>query len=365
MARLRKEVTPFNLSFLDVMFCGFGAVVLLVMLLNGKAVSKREEIHADLRGEVIKLEIEVQQGRKNLVQIRNSLDKAETENVTTEGKTIQARQHIDKTQQELANLNAETLASIAHINKLKTDLKTLDKDTKRLGANAKTPNDGGSKAHKTTGDGNRQYLTGLNLGGKRTLILVDKSASMLARTIVNIIRLRNLPHKQQRQAPKWRRTTASVEWLVANLPGDSKYQIIAFSSEANELLPETRGNWLDVKDSPTLERALVALKGITPKQGTNLLKAFRSIQRLKPAPDNIILLTDGLPTQGFVSPTKSTISATDRLKLFQQAAKVIKKGTPVNTILFPLEGDPYAAGAFWKLAVDSKGSFMTPSSDWP
>jgi hypothetical protein len=30
-----------------------------------------------------------------------------------------------------------------------------------------------------------------------------------------------------------------------------------------------------------------------------------------------------------------------------------------------MEGDPLAAALFWKLAVDTKGSFFTPTADWP
>jgi len=33
--------------------------------------------------------------------------------------------------------------------------------------------------------------------------------------------------------------------------------------------------------------------------------------------------------------------------------------------LLPMEGDAYAAAAFWKLAVDTNGSFLTPARDWP
>jgi hypothetical protein len=34
-------------------------------------------------------------------------------------------------------------------------------------------------------------------------------------------------------------------------------------------------------------------------------------------------------------------------------------------MLFPIEGDPAAAAAFWSLAINTKGSFITPSRDWP
>jgi len=40
-------------------------------------------------------------------------------------------------------------------------------------------------------------------------------------------------------------------------------------------------------------------------------------------------------------------------------------GIPVNVLLYPMDGDPEAAGYLWRLAIDTKGSFMTPSEDWP
>jgi hypothetical protein len=30
-----------------------------------------------------------------------------------------------------------------------------------------------------------------------------------------------------------------------------------------------------------------------------------------------------------------------------------------------MEGDPMAAPAFWKLALATRGSLITPSRDWP
>jgi hypothetical protein len=42
------------------------------------------------------------------------------------------------------------------------------------------------------GNGDRQYLTGLKVGGDRILFLVDASASMMDETVVNVIRLRNM-----------------------------------------------------------------------------------------------------------------------------------------------------------------------------
>ena len=59
----RRPVSPFSLSFLDIMFCGFGAVVLLVLILNTDTVRARNETFADLSAEVIRLEQEVHHWR--------------------------------------------------------------------------------------------------------------------------------------------------------------------------------------------------------------------------------------------------------------------------------------------------------------
>ena len=47
------------------------------------------------------------------------------------------------------------------------------------------------------------------------------------------------------------------------------------------------------------------------------------------------------------------------------ALEQLPRGAPVNVILFPMEGDPDAPSAYWKLAVATSGSFLSPSKDWP
>jgi hypothetical protein len=48
--RRRKSLSPFNLSFLDIMFCGFGAVVLLVLVINADTIRSRKEQQAGTGG---------------------------------------------------------------------------------------------------------------------------------------------------------------------------------------------------------------------------------------------------------------------------------------------------------------------------
>lgn len=365
MPRNRRSSTPFNLSFLDIMCCGFGAVVLLVMLLNGDMLTARREIVADLRSEVVRLEREAAAGREHLVSLQNSMIATDDEIVRTEGLARQVMAQIDQTKTELATLRDTSQARREHINALQADLINLDSEVQRIGADQQQELVKGAQVREFSGQGHRQYLTGLRLGGRRVLLLVDASASMLDETIVNIIIRRNLDEPSRRQAPKWQRALRTVEWLVANLPQDSTLQIYAFNTETAALVPELQGQWIKTTDTANVNRLLAALKSTVPQGGTSLFNAFSAAARLGPRPDNILLLTDGLPTQGERQAKQTTISAGERLSLFHQAVGKLPQGVPVNTVLFPMEGDPMAAVSFWQLALQTNGSFLTPTRDWP
>jgi hypothetical protein len=188
---------------------------------------------------------------------------------------------------------------------------------------------------------------------------------MLADKLINIIRLRNMDPAVQRKAEKWSRTLNTVDWLTAQLPVNSYYQVITFNTQAAAALEETEGEWMEVANQAQLEKVSARLRDVTPAGGTSLENAFLALQQLSPAPDNIFLITDGLPTQGAAAPRDSKVSGRDRQKLYRQAIRQLPQNVPVNIILAPMEGDPMAASEFWQLAQVSRGSFMSPSSDWP
>jgi von Willebrand factor type A domain len=361
----RRQLSPFSLSFLDVMCCGFGAVVLLVLILNNDTVRAREHTFAELRAEAVRMEQEVLLGQDDLVVARNSLKTTNEDLVATQGQAEQAIEKIRRLRLEIAALDQETLASRAHVNRLTTDLKSLDSEHQRLGA--ETPEEGadGDKVREFRGEGDRQYLTGLKMGGKHILILVDVSASMLDETIINVLRRRNMDAASKRGAPKWRRALATAEWLVSNLPAGASFQLYTFNTAAQAAAPGSGGTWLTAANREQLERAVAGLRQRLPADGTSLYNAFAVAGKLSPKPDNILLITDGLPTQGRDRPGGTTVTAAERLSLFGKAADVLPAGIPVNTLLLPMEGDAYAAAAFWRLAVDTGGSFITPARDWP
>ena len=61
----RKKLNVFSLSFLDIITCGLGAIILLFVLVNAKSAARRNTISSDLRAEVNRIETQVKKLRLN------------------------------------------------------------------------------------------------------------------------------------------------------------------------------------------------------------------------------------------------------------------------------------------------------------
>ena len=78
MAR-KRDTNIFSLSFLDIMSCGFGAVILIYIIINHATVTTSQELNAQLLAEVKKFEIDVKDETENLIILRNTAEEQEDE----------------------------------------------------------------------------------------------------------------------------------------------------------------------------------------------------------------------------------------------------------------------------------------------
>ncbi|MGV6807337.1 MAG: VWA domain-containing protein [bacterium] len=356
MPRLRKrQVTTFSLSFLDIMACGFGAVTLLFLLLKHD-VEANQSADPSLSAEVNLLREDIRVGQADLVKLKNSLADIEDDIVDASGLSSRVVTRIDETRREIS-AQKDPEEEIALLRKQVEELEKETADLEEQGRDA--------DLRTFVGQGDRQYLTGLKLGGRRVLILLDASASMLSETIVNVVRQKNMDQDSRRRAAKWQRAVKTTEWIVAQLPPQTTFQIYLFNTRAEAVLPQTAGQWLDPADTAMTDRLFSELRRRAPEGGTSLVNAFQSINTFAQRTDNLFLITDGLPTQGATVPNGNTVSGRQRVKFFNEAGKLLPRGLPLNVILFPMEGDPQAAAAFWQLSIAQRGSFLAPSRDWP
>ena len=366
MARRRnRKFDTFSLSFLDCMSCGFGAVVLFFMIISATMTIRQDELNKKLSDRADSLKVEVSAGELNLVELRNRIDETEKEKVEAQGLARRIVALLEQKREELARMDKDTTSQEDHINKLKADLKQLEEANRRLAAASATPSDLGTRIRQIEGEGQRQYLTGMKVGGERVMILLDTSASMLDENIVNVIRRRNMPDAQKIRAPKWQRALRTVEWVVAQFEPTTRFQIVSFNTQAISVLPDTDGEWLDASDPEVVESAMTATRRLVPQNGTSLHHPFAAARSMNPPPDNIFLIVDSLPTQGESPPSRETVSGRVRLRNFNQALGALPGNVPVNVILFPMVGDAAASTAYWRLAQQTNGSYMSPARDWP
>ena len=239
-----RRITAFSLSFLDIMACGFGAVTLLFLILRHSVVV---EVQPDekLSAEVIMLTEDVKNAEEEKTILLNSIEDMELKLLTAQGLSKRFITDLEELEESIQSDPEERIAM------LRRSVEELEAETSKM-----EEVEFGDKVRQFLGEGNRQYLTGLVLGGERVMILVDGSASMLADSVVNAVRRRNMEPEKRVQSPKWKWTVRTVEWLLAQLPPSSRFQVYIFNTEALPAAIGSEGEWLDAADSLQLEEAV-------------------------------------------------------------------------------------------------------------
>ena len=278
----RRSFSVFSLSFLDVMACGLGATILMLMIISAQVRVKADLANDSLRAEARLVEQEVLDARKNLLRLKDTT-------AARDNRATGAAAEIERLQKLIAELRVEadkqdndSLAKKESAEQLRADVQRLEEGMRRL-AEAQPEAGTGEQIRSFVGAGNRQYLTGMRMGGQRVLILVDASSSMLGRTYANVVRYRAMPDGRKVQAPKWRQTLAIVDWLTTQIQPGARFQIYTFNEQAGTTVAGSNGDWIEARDGNDFDAALAGLRKVVPSKGTSLLRAFAG--RPQPAAD--------------------------------------------------------------------------------
>jgi hypothetical protein len=362
MARRRRLSIEQGLSFLDCICCGFGAVILLFMIVDHASEQRRTPGNEQALTRVASLEDAIMDEKQTLLLQQAALEDTVDATRLAREEAERLRLQIQRERERQPDLDDAERASRTRLQELQAELLALESRVEALRAQARDP--AGNAIREVRGEGQQQYLSGLRVEGQRILILVDASASMLGYTIVDAVRRRNLDADSRRRAPKWRRAVAAADWMSAQIPEASQFQLIAFDVSAEPTVAGTAGQWLPARGGGRIDEAIEGLRQRAPAQGTSLHAAFSAAAAMQPLPDAIYLITDGLPTQG-AQPKPGAVSGRQRQRHFNAAVGQLPRGVSLNVLLLPMEGDPQAPGAYWNLARLRDGVFLAPSKDWP
>lgn len=348
----RRPQQLFSISFLDCICCGFGGVLLLFVLVAGKQRNEQEQQVAQIREVVGQFEFDVKSQEDRIERIMMEADADEGESAQTESINTITEKEVIELEQALAKLlQSESM--------IQQELEELLAQKEEL-AKAEIPDPVPIPNVKR-----RQYLTGFQMEGEHILFLVRASGSMVGNTIAEAVELQSKTDEEKRSSPKWVRVVDSVRWMISSLPADSMFQVLMFAEDTFPLIETHSVDWIDREDGDMIQEVLDSLAEYVPEGGANMERAFSMVRSMGTVPDAVILLTDGLPTQSDSYPSGEFVSENDRVRYFNAAVRVAAPDIPINTILYPLEGDPASPFLFWQLADRTEGALVSPAPSWP
>ena len=352
--RRHRKTEGFNLSFLDIMACGLGAVVLVLMLVKHNV--GYSALETDLLGEdLASLQQQEQVLQAMLAELKN-ISQSETEKIAL------LKEKISKLEAELREKNQSLIDRKDQLAALKNDIKN-------------TPRAKKADVIEDDRGGEENYLMGLKVEGSRIAILIDSSASMTDEKLIDIIRRKNGSDNNKQSGPKWKRTKKVVKWLLARVPKGSRVSVVSYNDKAVNL---GKTDWFDPTNPAELTAVYQDIEKLVPQGPTNLQRGLKALAGL--APSNIYIITDGLPTSGdsryaslnpFASCSSllgksNTISGECRVKLFRQTLIDSSPASAiVNVILLPVEGDPDASNEYWNWTATTRGLLISPAVNWP
>lgn len=370
---ITRPAPGFGLAFLDVLCCGLGSAVLLLLIVkHGPADADtidQATIDAQTRG------------------VQERIAAAELQRDDLLARLAEQESALTRDAAALETLSAQQRAQAARyaglLDQLRSERATLRENARNLQAlqtAAAEPEPIESRPHK-------RQLTGINMADDRVAIFLDRSASMLHPSLVEIVRLRVSSPALKRNAPKWAAAREAARWAYRQLPDGTRFHFFTYAGDLRDIAGAApphrqRISW-QVKGSTGADAKALddALAGTVPHGPTDLKQVFETAARLVPRPRQLLILTDGYPTvpgnrrlgalRGCPTPrggATPVLSPRCREAVYLDAVEVVNKrlaGVPVDVILFPLEGDANAVRGYWLLSALSGGRMLTPARGWP
>ena len=126
--RKKRQTDIFSLSFLDCMCCGFGAVILLFMIINSQV---KEQINIDQlipKNNLSNLKLELLESRKELILAKSTFDDVKQKDTFIKDELDRMIVLLAKLKEEIKNNNIDSSVKNESIEKLKLDIKKLSEE---------------------------------------------------------------------------------------------------------------------------------------------------------------------------------------------------------------------------------------------
>jgi len=276
MKKKRDETEVFSLAFLDVITCGFGAIILLLMIAKTGTGQVLETTLTSLPGVVRELQTQLFEIRGETTLLNRDLNARQEQISIWEEKIAILQGELEKAQQSMEALKDQSTVNAVIEGELELALQSLTEEMRLL------------LARKETID--TSIIGGIPVDSEYVLFVIDTSGSM--------------------QSYHWSRMIAMVNETLNAYPTVKGMQIM--SDMGDYMISGKRRQW--IKDTPALRRTILNnLRGWAPFSNSSpvegITEGIRAFRDTTPGKISIYVFGDEFTGQSI----RKVIATVDRL----------------------------------------------------
>jgi len=331
--RSRRDVDIFNMSFLDVVSCGFGAIILLLVIIQISEPRVIEQLAVDLTGLVERLEEEIFEIRGETTILNRDLTEKQEQLSMHREKLARLKGDLSKIRGEHHATKNEMETQTIIEKQLSTAQQTLSEEVRRLsGINIRRPPDAA--------------IGGVPVDSEYIMFIIDTSGSM--------------------GQGAWGLLLKKVSEILAIYPRVKGIQVM--NDMGDYMYSQYKGRW--IPDTPARRNAIISrLSGWFPFSNSSPVEGIEAaIRRFHTKDKKISLYVLG---DDFAS--GSIQSVIDTVERLNKADSSGNKRVRIHTVGFPVQfsGNQLSINAvryaalMRKLAEDNGGSFVGLNSTRP
>ena len=159
----RRPGEDTNISFLDVICCGFGAIVLLLVIVQNQAPEVLEAADTAQRSQIRDMQLELFEIRGEIERMQRELISKQEQLGLVQSNVAILRQQQERATQQLADLQAENEATAGPRGEMMLALQELTDEMRRLYADYQK---------------NTNYIGGIPIDSEYIIFIIDTSGSM-------------------------------------------------------------------------------------------------------------------------------------------------------------------------------------------
>jgi hypothetical protein len=328
---IRRVGEDSNISFLDIICCGFGAIVLLLVIVKPTAPVVIEESPIVKEGQVRALQERLFKIRGQVAYLETDLNAKHEQLGTDQRRVAILRSEFDLLNSRMASIDDEGADDATEALDLEIALQSLSREMKRLLDGRKSRND---------------YIGGIPVDSEYIVFIIDTSGSMFNNA--------------------WGRMLDEVVNTLRIYPRVKGIQVL--NDQGQYMFPTYAGDW--IPDSPSRRTAIIqklqtwnAFSNSSPVEGITA-----AIRRFYDKNKKISLYVMGDDFQG-----RSIRRVLDVVKNINEVNKRGESLVRIHAIGFPVHYDPNGngagasairyAGLMRELAEQNNGTFVGINSN--